>query len=79
MIRPTSYEQVEYPQELTPMSQCHFCVDTARRIDSLTFTIKHVMEERAEMTLEIIEKEGVIAIYEDKLRNMHARLTELEK
>jgi hypothetical protein len=37
------------------------------------------MEERKEMTLQLMHNEGVIEFYEDRLKRMAARIKELDK
>ena len=72
------YSQLD-AKESTPMTQCNYCRDTFVKIDVLTETLLDFREEKHEMVMELIEKEGIIMLYEEKMKKMKDRLAQLEK
>jgi hypothetical protein len=48
-------------------------------MDSVTGQAQQVVEHRTALILELIEKEGVIALYQQQMMKMKTRMDQLEK
>lgn len=69
----------ENQQQLTPFTVWNYCLETSSKLENLTIALEDVLLEKHEMTLDLIEKEGMIVVYEDKIRQLSSRLQVLEK
>jgi predicted nucleotide-binding protein (sugar kinase/HSP70/actin superfamily) len=72
------YSQLD-AKDSTPMTQCNYCTDTFVKIDLLTEILHDYKHEKYEMVMELIEKEGIILLYEEKMKKMRDKIIHLEK
>jgi len=72
------YNTYEHHDDFSP-TVCKFCSETNYSIQNLYETLRSIMEERSTMTLEIIEKDGYIEMYEERLKKLQSKVNDLEK
>ena len=65
--------------EFTPATQWNFCVETGLRIDSVMSSLFKVNQEKEKLNIELLQKDGKIIQYEDKIRELLNKVKILEK
>ncbi|CAI2386330.1 unnamed protein product [Moneuplotes crassus] len=66
-------------QEISTPSQCKYCMDTSLKIDQLSVSLLKMKKSKEKLNIELLEKEGKIVIYEEKIHQLLTTIRTLEK
>jgi metal-responsive CopG/Arc/MetJ family transcriptional regulator len=59
-------------------TKCRHCIDISQRNETLSLALRSYVKENSNLNLELIQKDGMLTIYEQKLKDLFTKVKQLE-
>ena len=65
--------------EMTPVTQCKYWMETCQKIDSVHAALYKLNKSKEKLNIELLEKDGKLLLFEEKMQELISQVKILEK